>query len=276
MPTIPASPRVSCLRSARTLLYSLSLLSLSALAACGTPARATGAPGTRPSRAPAAEDSAATVQWFQRTEQSLMDGVTAGDRHAWQEVLDSNCVITDEEGRVLSKRELLNGIQPLPAGLSGSITVRDLTVQRVADVAIVRFLADEHETVFGQELATKYRTTDTFRRVGDEWTMLASHTSDVTQDPPAQSVAASGFRALAGTYQLLPDGWTFHVVARDGKLYGGRDPSKLRELIPLTSEAFVLHGSLGEWLFARDGNGRSVRIINIRKFEPLVWTRVGD
>lgn len=205
-----------------------------------------------------------------------MDGVTAGDRHAWEQIMDSSCVMTSEEGVVTSKREFLEALGPLPAGLSGSIQVQELTVQRIGDIAIVRFLADEHEMVFGQMLTTKYRTTDTFRRVGAEWKMLASHTSDVTQDPPAQPIPSSALNGLVGTYRLQPNGWVFHVVVRDGKLYGGRNPARLREFIPITPEAFVLHGSLGEWLFVRDGSGRATRIVELRKFEPLIWARVAE
>jgi len=37
----------------------------------------------------------------------------------------------------------------------------------------------------------------------------------------------------------------------------------------------VVSGSLGEWLFVTE-NGKAVRILDFRKFEPLVWTRVDD
>jgi hypothetical protein len=130
--------------------------------------------------------------------------------------------------------------------------------------------------VFGQRLTTKYRTTDTFRRSGTAWKLVASHTSVVTADPPAQTVATDRWPGLAGRYRLLPDGWTFHVAYRDGKLYGGRDPAKLRPLIPLTPDAFVLQGSLGEWIFVTNKDGKPAHILNLRKFEPLVWTRIPD
>jgi len=94
-------------------------------------------------------------------------------------------------------------------------------------------------------LTTQYRVTDTFRKNGSTWKMVASHVAVVTTDPPAQQVASDGWPGLAGTYQILPDGWTFHVVLRDGQLFGGRDPEKLKRLIPLTPDAFVLQGSLG-------------------------------
>ena len=76
-----------------------------------------------------------------------------------------------------------------------------------------------------------------------------------------------------GTYRLMPSGWTFIVELRDGKLFGGRDPAKLRQMIPLTPHAFVVTGQLGEWMFVMD-HGKATRILNLRKFAPLVWERV--
>jgi hypothetical protein len=216
----------------------------------------------------------ASLDWFQQTEQALMDAVAAGDKSVWDRVMDGSCVVTGEEGEKLTKAEFLKGLRPLPQGLSGTIVVRELSVQDLDNVAIVRFLLDESETVFGQPLATKYRNTDVFTRRGTTWKLVATHTSVVTADPPAQQVATDGWSRLAGTYKLLPDGWSFHVVLRDGQLLGGRDPNALRPLIPMSPTAFVLKGSLGEWLFATDTQGKGTRIVNLRKFEPLVWTRV--
>jgi hypothetical protein len=57
--------------------------------------------------------------------------------------------------------------------------------------------------------------------------MVSSHVSVVTTDPPAQKVVTEAWPGLAGTYQLLPNGWKFHVVLRDQQLFGGRDPNAL-------------------------------------------------
>ena len=214
------------------------------------------------------------VQQFQAIEQELMNAVGTGDRAPWARVMDASCVVTTEEGQLVTREQFLSDLRPLPPGLSGEIVVRELTVQEQPGVAIVRFLADESELVFGQRLTTKYRITDTFRRAGATWKMIASHVSVVTADPPAQPVATTGWPGLVGTYQLLPDGWTFQVELRDGALWGGRDPAKLRRLVPLTPTSFVLQGTLGEWLFTVEPDGRASRIVNFRKFEPLVWTRV--
>jgi Domain of unknown function (DUF4440) len=219
--------------------------------------------------------SSATLRWFQSTTQTLMDSIATGDTRPWRQVLDPSCVVTSEEGTVMTKQELLDDLRPLPPGLTGNIVVKELTVQEFPDLAVVRYLADESESVFGQELRTQYRVTDTYRRGREDWRMVASHTSVVTRDPPAQEVSRAAWPGLAGRYRLLPDGWTFTVELRDGKLYGGRKPKELRQLVPLTPDAFVLSGRLGEWLFVTD-KGRATRLVNLRKFETLVWTRVSD
>jgi uncharacterized protein DUF4440 len=217
-----------------------------------------------------------TAEWFRGIEQSLMDAIAAGDAAAWDRIMDDRCVVTSEEGEVRPKSAFLKELRPLPPGLQGGIRVRDLTVQEFSGFAVVRFLADEWETVFEQRLTTEYRVTDTFRRADSTWRMVSSHVSVVTTDPPAQKVATDTWPGLAGTYQLLPNGWKFHVVLRDQQLFGGRDPNALKRMIPLTSDAFVREGTLGEWIFVIGPDHQATHILNFRKFEPLVWTRVVD
>jgi len=245
----------------------LGLLGVVAIAAAQSGTRASG------SAAAPVDASAATLHWFQTTEQALMDSVARGDKEIWNRVMDPSCVVTSEEGSVTNKKQFLDELRALPPGLSGGITVQELTVQEFPTFAVVRFLADEWEAVFGQRLTTKYRMTDTFRRDGQDWKMVASHCAVVTQDPPPQNVSRADWPGFVGKYRLMPDGWTLTVELREGKLYGGRDPAQLRPFVPLTPNAFVLSGSLGEWIFVTE-NGKAVRILDFRKFEPLVWTRV--
>jgi hypothetical protein len=228
-----------------------------------------------PPAAPA-RPSPTPASWFQETEQALMDAITSGDKSVWDGAMADDVIVTSEEGEVLTKQKFLADLRPLPPGLSGGIAVRELTVHEDPGFAIVRFLADEWEIVFGQKLTTRYRVTDTYRRAGTSWKIVASHLSVVTSDPPPQKVARDGFPGLVGVYQLLPDGWTFHVVLRDGMLFGGRDPEKLHPLVPLTPQAFVLSGSLGDWIFVLGKDGKATHILDFRKFEPLRWTRVSD
>jgi hypothetical protein len=216
-----------------------------------------------------------TLRWFQATEQALMDAIAAGDKGVWDRAMDPACAVTTEEGEVITKRQFLDELRPLPEGLAGGIAIKDLSVQEFPGFALVRYLADEWESVFGQRLSVQYRVTNTYRQDGSVWKMVASHLSVVTRDPPAQVVSKASWPGLVGRYRLLPDGWTFTVELRDGELYAGRDPQKLRRLVPLTSDAFVVSGSLGEWVFVIEDN-KAARILNLRKHAVLTWTRVDE
>ena len=212
------------------------------------------------------------VAWFQKTEQVLMSAIAPGDREPWERVMDPGCVFTTEEGRVLTRDEFLAEYRPLPEGLSGEITVKELTVQELPGAAVVRFLADEKESVFGQHLETQYRITDVYRSAGKDWKLVSSHASVVTRDPPAQPVSTAGWPGLVGRYRVSPGGWELKVELRDGELFAGR--SELHRLIPLAPNGFVREGSLGDWFFITDTSGRGVRIVQLRKHAPLVWDRV--
>jgi hypothetical protein len=54
---------------------------------------------------------------------------------------------------------------------------------------------------------------------------------------------------------------------------GGRDPKKLRQLIPLAAERLRPVRQPREWIFVTE-KGAVTHVLNYRKFEPLVWTRV--
>jgi hypothetical protein len=215
-----------------------------------------------------------TVAWFQKEEQVMGDAIGNGNKTVWDAIMDPSCLFTSEEGEVIDKPTFLKELRAMPAGLSGQTKIRDLTVQEFDDTAIVRCVVDEWETVFGQKLSTKYRETDTFRRVGADWKLMGAHTSVVTADPPPQTVATGSWPSFVGTYKLLPNGWTYFVQLKDGKLYAGRDAAKLKPLIPIADNAFVLSGSLGDLVFGRNAQGRVDRIVELRKFEVLTWRRV--
>jgi len=161
-----------------------------------------------------ASANADSTRWFQTTEQSLMDAIATGDKAVWDRAMDPSCVLTTEEGQVMTREQFLASLRPLPSGLTGAIAVKELTAQEFPSFAVVRFMADEWENVFGQRLTTKYRVTDTFRRAGSGWTMIASHVSVIKQNLPAQNVLKTNWPALAGTYERLPTGWTFMVDFR--------------------------------------------------------------
>lgn len=221
-----------------------------------------------------AEDAAApTTAWFQSTEQSLMDAVANGNKAVWESALDDGCIYTSEEGQLLTKKELLAEMGGLPPGLTGQIKVEEVTVQQFPTTAIVRFLANESEDVFGQSLHTRYRVTDVFQKEDSDWKIVSSHLSVVTTDPPAQDVSKKDWAQLQGVYKLIPNGWELQVALRDGNLWAGRSADNMKLLIPLGPNVFVRKGALGELIFITDEKGGASKIVDYRKFQPLIWTK---
>ncbi|PYQ28456.1 MAG: hypothetical protein DMF57_17565 [Acidobacteria bacterium] len=78
---------------------------------------------------------------FQKSEQSLMDDSS---------IRSQTALSTSEEGLVMNREQFLAGLRPLPTGLTGGIAVKELAVQEFPSFAVVRFVADEWERVFGQ------------------------------------------------------------------------------------------------------------------------------
>lgn len=58
-----------------------------------------------------------TEQWFQATEQALMDALAPGNKAVWERIMDPSCVVTTEEGQVLTREQFLDEFGPLPEGL---------------------------------------------------------------------------------------------------------------------------------------------------------------
>jgi Domain of unknown function (DUF4440) len=67
--------------------------------------------------------STETMQWFQKTEQALLDAIAPGEKAAWDRVMDPSCVVTTEEGEVVTRAQFLDQLRPLPEGLSGQLDV---------------------------------------------------------------------------------------------------------------------------------------------------------
>jgi len=52
------------------------------------------------------------AQWFQKSEQSLMDAIASGDKAVWDRILDPSCILTSEEGQVMTREQFLAGLRP--------------------------------------------------------------------------------------------------------------------------------------------------------------------
>lgn len=61
------------------------------------------------------------VKQLKQAMQELLDAIAPGKREVWEKYLAEGGIYADEEGRVLTKGELLKELTPLPNGYIGSI-----------------------------------------------------------------------------------------------------------------------------------------------------------
>ena len=223
--------------------------------------------------AAADEDDAA---WFRNTTQALVDAVTDGAPTVWDRVLDPDCLITNEDGAVMGKSKLLETIKPLPPGFSGDIKVRDLTVRALGTAAVVHYWLDERENVFGQQLKTTYVETDTWRRSGDAWVVVAMHVTVVPRDlEPVPNASAGGWRALLGEYHYDDRATSrYRVFMRGGELFGGSNDKSATRLIPLAPLVFHQAGSIHLMIFVRDRSGAVNEVRELHKYNEVRMKRI--
>jgi hypothetical protein len=206
-------------------------------------------------------------------DQALMDAVTAGDPKLWDAALAPDVIYLDEAGELNSRADLLKQIQPLPAGVSGKITVNDYKLTLHDDTATAFFVDDEEESFHGQQLHARYLTTETWQRNGVDWKLLLVHVYAVLREPPSMSIGAQELDAYVGRFAA---GDLVYVIARDGDhLTGGREGKPASAMKAELKDVFFIPGQLRtRKIFQRDSAGKVTGFLDRREGEDVVWKRI--
>jgi hypothetical protein len=212
----------------------------------------------------AGASDAETEKELVRIIQSLMDAVAVGDKAVWEKHVADDLIYTDENWRVLTKREILADFRPLPKGYSGSIKVAEVKSRINGDAAVVSWQAHEEETVFGQKLAPVYLVTDTYFRRGGRWQLVAEQITVRPSERKPLAVDPKVYDSLAGEYELTP-GATYTVTVEGGRLLGQRTGRDKQELLPADVNTYFVKGTIrGEKVFVRGAVGLWLgRLVNL-------------
>lgn len=204
--------------------------------------------------------------------QQLEDAVSAGDRAVWDRYVDPRIIYVSEAGDYETKASLLKQVEPLPAGISGTIVARDFAIELHGDTAIVRDADDETENYFGHVIHARYLTTSTWR-YSNGWKLIARQVIATLIDPPAITLPAAQLDEYAATFELTKD--ITYTIARDGDhLVGtrtGRPPQVLA--IEARDVLFVPGQPRSRKIFLRDPTGRIDRLADRREGRDIIWTR---
>src|ERR1043166_398814 len=207
-----------------------------------------------------------------RHAQELFDAVTGGTAEPSKTYFADDCLFSDEQGRKMTKTELVADIQPLPKGYSGTIKVGTAKSLIQGDTAILSYDVDETETVFGQNLTARYHVTDTWLHRNDVWQIAASQVFRYYEDPAVGKIDMKKLPDFAGTYELAP-GQPRKVFVEGDKLFVERKGKK-EQLFPEASEIFFRKGVEGRILFRYAENSKVDALIDRRNNEDIVWRKI--
>jgi hypothetical protein len=206
-------------------------------------------------------------------DQVLMDAVTAGDPKVWDAVLAPDVIYLDEAGEINSRADFLKQIQPLPAGVSGKITVNNYKLTLHGDTATAVFVNDEEENFHGQLLHARYLTTETWQKTGAEWKLLLVHVYATLHEPPSQKLSSQELDAYVGRYAA---GDLVYMISRDGDhLVGGREGKPASTLNAELKDVFFISGQLRtRKMFQRDNAGKVTGFVDRREGIDVTWRRI--
>ncbi len=206
--------------------------------------------------------------------QKLMDAIPVGDRATWEKYVADDVIYTDENFKVLSKKDLLDSLKPLPKGCSGSIKAENFQFRIKGDAAIVVWESHEEEFVFGQRLAPLYLVTDTYFKRNGQWQLVAEQIIVRPSERPPVKIDAKNYQSLVGEYKLTP-GVIYKAMVEDGKLMIQRTGRNKQELLPADVNTYSVKGTIrGEMIFIRDAQGEVVEIRDRRENNDLVWKKI--
>lgn len=206
--------------------------------------------------------------------QELFDAIPTGSATVWKRYLDDNASYTDETGAVQSKQQMITQLKPFPKEISGSVKVTDFKVTLHGPVAIATHLDDEHETYYGQNLHSQYRSTDTWLKTAAGWRLIAAQVLALRSDPPPSSLSVQQMHEYVGRYALTPSK-IYEIRSTNGRLEGretGREPETL--LAELPDLLFVPGKPRYRKVILRDSRGQITGFAERREAWDLVWKRV--
>ncbi len=223
-------------------------------------------------RAARAQVSPADSAYLLQATQRRHDAITSGDTAVWAAQLLPRWFMTDEEGRHLTRADLLGELTGLPPGQKGSLRVINPHFVTAPGVTVLSYDVDEWHNYYGQELRTRFHTTDTWVREGGAWKLLASQTTALPTPIAGRAVARRVLQDYAGDYWLTPE-IALTIAADDSGLTIVRAGRPAQRLYAIDDRIFIRHQVRGFWLFERDDQGKVSRLVNWRDNNAVVWTR---
>ncbi len=220
----------------------------------------------------AQSDSAAQAAKLMQLEQLLNDDLP-GDSSLWSKYLDRQWYIVDEDGNGLTRKDFLQSFRPFPKNVSGYIKITNPVITFHGDIAVVHYVADEHENYYGNQLHTTYGTIDTWYKTDTSWIMLGMQSFEIPALPPAIKVADQTLKMYTGTYRLS-DSNVSVITLKNDTLFLQKNQRSPTALLPETMNVFFRYGDArGRKFFVKDDSGQML-MLERRNGQDVIWKRI--
>jgi len=151
--------------------------------------------------------------------QAFRNASLRGDLAAMRSYLDDQLLFVNEDGVVFNRHDFARGAPAAaPKGVLSTVTITDWVLHSSDNLAVTSFVNDQVMHYAEQTLNEKYLSVETWIKHGPQWKLLASETTLLHQDPPAQMLPADTWNDYLGAYSAGPGSAV--TITRDGNLLG--------------------------------------------------------
>ena len=214
-------------------------------------------------------DSAGKANYLLSIEQSLCDALP-GDTTTWSKYLDPHWYAVTEDGSGTDRKSFLEEFSPFSKGISGNIHVIKPVCLFHDDIAVVHYVADENEIVFGQKLHTSYAVMDTWYKTSNSWKMISMQIFEIPQLPSPVTPVISDVKKFTGTYEMTENKTA--VISLSGDSLFIQKNNHPRQVLYLETDNvfFTMNNTRGRILFMKETSGQMV-MKERRNGQDLVW-----
>ena len=173
------------------------------------------------------------------------------------------------------RKAFLADFHPFPEGFSGQIQVTKPKTVFHDKTAVLYYVADEFESIFGQTLHTTYSVMKTYVRNDTSWAMISFQIFEIPQLPQAIHVPVSELQRYTGLYRLSEND-TCAVTVENDTLYMQKSGRSRTALLAETESVFFrVADTRGRKFFMTDEKG-AMFLRERRNGQDLIWTRIGE
>ena len=211
-----------------------------------------------------------SCEFLHKQTQAFSDAGQRGDGAAMGKLLDPDVIFFNETGDRATRADMASATPP-PAGTAiRSITTTDWDCRVYGNVAVTSFI-----DVLEQGSATemKFRSVETWRKVGAAWKMIGSETLTLAQDPDAVVLEPKALDEYAGSYQAPDMKFTFTHKGGElvASLNGGADSAQKAQ----SRDVFFTPGrGSTPKVFQRGDDGKITGFIYLRGKNSILFKRI--